>query len=379
MRIQNGVLLTMEGQQFERGFVDVENGVITAVGAMSDAPGTVSGDIIDAQGGYILPGLIDAHTHIGICEEGLRWEGDDCNEATDPVTPEMRAVDGFYPFDTAIAKAVRGGVTSCAVSPGSANVIGGQICYVKLAGTNARKMVVKAPSAMKFALGENPKRCYGERKGKTPLTRMASAALIRDALTKAEKYLAKKNAGEDVYDARWEALALVLTRKIPAQFHAHRSDDILTAVNIAEEFNLDYTIIHATEAALIPEEIRAAGILPIVGPSMGPSSKPETRHGGFHVAGELYRHGIEVTLTTDHDVQPLWHLPAFAGMCVREGLPEDAALRAITINAAKAAHMDQRVGSLKVGKDADIAVFTGHPFDYRSKACAVLINGIRVV
>ena len=211
------------------------------------------------------------------------------------------------------------------------------------------------------------------------MTRMASAALIRDALTKAEKYLAKKNAGEDVYDARWEALALVLTRKIPAQFHAHRSDDILTAMSIAEEFNLDYTIIHATEAALIPEEIRAAGILPIVGPSMGPSSKPETRHGGFHVAGELYRHGIEVTLTTDHDVQPLWHLPAFAGMCVREGLPEDAALRAITINAAKAAHMDQRVGSLKVGKDADIAVFTGHPFDYRSKACAVLINGIRVV
>ena len=291
----------------------------------------------------------------------------------------MRAIDGFYPFDTAIPKAVRGGVTSCAVSPGSANVIGGQICYVKLAGTNARSMLVKSPSAMKFALGENPKRCYGERMGKAPLTRMATAALIRDTLTRAQRHLAKKNAGEDVYDQKLEALEPVLNRSIPAQFHAHRSDDILTAISIAQEFGLDFTIIHATESALIPDEIRAAGILPIVGPSLGPSSKPETRHGGFHVAGELYRHGIEVTLTTDHDVQPLWQLPAFAGMCVREGLPEDAALRAITINAARAAHMDARVGSLRVGKDADIAVFSGHPFDFRSKVRAVLIDGRRVV
>lgn len=377
MRIKNGKLLTMAGLKYEQGYIDLENGKIVRLGDQADAPAW-DGETLDAQGGYILPGLVDAHTHIGICEESVRWEGSDCNESTSPVTPQMRALDGFYPFDPAIEKAVSGGVTSCAVSPGSANVIGGQICFVKLHGADVKSMVVKAPSAMKFAMGENPKHCYGQAHGTTPMTRMATAALIRDALDETRHYILKKEKEPNAYDARWEALTPVLKGEIPAQFHAHRSDDILTAMRLADEFSLRYTIIHATDSVAIWPQLKAAGIIPIVGPSLGPSGKPETRAGGFQVAGQLFSHGIEVAITTDHDVLPLKQLSVFAALCVREGLDEDAALRAITINPARAAGADDRVGSLAPGKDADVAVFSGHPFDFRTLTRAVFIGGERV-
>lgn len=377
MRIQNGVLLTMEGERYENGYVDMKDGKISGFGTLDDAPAYV-GETYDADGGYIMPGLIDAHTHIGISEEGLRWEGEDCNEATDPVTPDMCAVDGINPFDTSIPKARRAGITTAAVSPGSANVIGGQIAAIKLVGKNVDEMVIKAPCAIKFALGENPKRTYGENKGRSPMTRMATAAIMRKSLKRAQRYMNKKEAGEDVYEPDMEALIPLLKREIPAHFHAHRADDILTAIRIAHEFRLRYCILHATGAGNIIDCIRNEPAVFIVGPSMGPASKPESVGGSFATAGALAAEGVEVAITTDHDVTPLWLLPSFAAMCVREGMEEYDALRAITIVPAKAIGIDDRVGSIKVGKDADIAVFSGNPFNYLTKTRAVFINGVRV-
>ncbi len=376
MRIQNGVLLTMEGERFEKGYVDIQNGKIAAFGSM-DSAAEYTGEVLDAEGGYIMPGIVDAHTHIGISEEGLRWEGEDCNETTDPVTPEMRAIDGVNPFDTAIPKARRAGVTAAAVAPGSTNVIGGQIAAIKLFGKRVEDMTVKAPCAIKFALGENPKRSYGENKGRSPMTRMATAAIMRNTLTRAQRYMAKKDAGEDVFEPDMEALIPLLKREIPAHFHAHRADDILTAVRIAHEFNLRFCILHATGSEKIADCLKDEDAVFVVGPSMGPAGKPETVGGSFATAGVLSSLGMDVAITTDHDVTPLWLLPSFAAMCVREGMDEYAALRAITIVPAKALGVDDRIGSIKVGKDADIAVFTGHPFDYLSKTKAVFINGER--
>lgn len=376
MRITNGILLTMEGQNYENGYVDFENGVITAVGDAANAP-AYAGEVLDAQGGYILPGLIDAHSHIGISEEGFRWEGEDCNETTSPVTPDMRAMDGFYPFDIAIPKARRAGVTTVVVCPGSTNVIGGQTAAIKLAGTDVEQMVLKSPCSIKCAMGENPKRNYGENKGRSPMTRMATAAIFRNTLTKAQRYLAKKEAGEDLFDPEMEALIPLLKREIPAHIHAHRSDDILTALRIVKEFNLRCSIIHTTGGSAVIPQIAAAGIIPIVGPCTGPAGKPETVGGSLAMPAKLKEAGVEFCLTTDHDVEALWFLPYFASLTVREGLDEESAFRSITINGARAAGIEDRVGSLKVGKDADIVVFSGHPFHYLTKTTAVFINGNR--
>jgi len=377
MRIQNGYLVPIEGAPIENGFVDFENGKITAFGAMKDAP-AYSGETVDAKGGYIMPGFIDAHTHIGISEEGLRWEGEDCNEGNSPVTTECRAEDGFNPFDIAVPKAVDGGVTTAGVSPGSANVIGGSIAAIKLVGTDVEKMILKAPAAFKFALGENPKRHYGVNLGKEPETRMAVAAIMRRTLNKAVRYVEKKEKGEDVYDPAMEPLIPVLKREIPVHFHAHRADDILTAIRISHEFNLRYCLIHVTNGFRIIPQIAAEDTIPVVGPSFGCAGKPETVGGSFATPGKLYAAGKEVCITTDHDVTPLWNLPFYAGMAVREGLPEDAAFRSITINPAKALGVEDRVGSIKVGKDADIVVFDGHPFHYLTHTAAVFVDGKRV-
>lgn len=374
MRIENGILLTMEGPAIQRGYVDFEKGVITGCGPMETAP-AYEGEVLDAKGGYILPGFIDAHTHIGISEEGFRWEGEDCNETTGAVTAEMRVVDGINPFDTAIAKARKAGVTAAGVSPGSTNVIAGQIAAVKLTGRNVEDMIVKAPAAIKFALGENPKRNYGNAKGSEPMTRMAVAAVMRRTLEKARRYAAKKEAGEDVWDDGLEPLLPLLRGEIPAHFHAHRADDMMTAIRIAKEFGLKYSILHATRAEKIADLLAETGTIPVVGPSIGPAGKPETQGTSFGTCAALHRAGMEVAVTTDHDVTPLWLLPMFTAMCVREGLPEDAALRAITINAAKALGVDDRIGSIKVGKDADIVVYNGHPFHYMTKPVAVFISG----
>jgi len=377
MRILNGVLLTIEHGRFENGYVDFEDGVITAFGDLEQAAPS-SGEVLDAEGGWIMPGLMDAHTHIGISEEGLRWEGEDCNETVDPVTPDMRVVDGINPFDIAIPKARRAGITSVVVSPGSTNVIGGQAAVIKLSSdSNVERMVVKAPCAIKCATGENPKRNYGENKGRSPMTRMATAAIFRKTLTNAQRYLAKKEAGEDVYDPEMEALIPLLKGEIPAHIHAHRADDILTALRIAKEFNIRCSTVHTTGGARVIPEIAQSGIIPIIGPCIGPAGKPETVGGDLAMAADLHAAGVEFALATDHDVIALWQLPYLAGIMVREGLDEDTAFRAITINAAKAAGVDDRVGSIAVGKDADIVVFSGHPFHYLTKTRAVFISGKR--
>ena len=377
MRIQNGILVTIENGTFEQGYVDFENGVITAFGAMTQAA-PYDGEILDAEGGYIMPGLMDAHTHIGISEEGLRWEGEDCNETVDPVTPDVCVVDGINPFDIAIPKARRAGITSVVVAPGSTNVIGGQAAVIKLCReTNVERMVVKAPCAIKCATGENPKRNYGENKGRSPMTRMATAAIFRKTLTNAQRYKAKKEAGENVYDPEMEALIPLIDREIPAHIHAHRADDILTALRIAKEFNIRCSTVHTTGGAPVIPEIAQSGIIPIIGPCIGPAGKPETVGGDLAMAADLHAHGVEFALATDHDVIALWQLPYLAGIMVREGLCEDAAFRAITINAAKAAGVEGRLGSIAVGKDADIVVFSGHPFHYLTKTRAVFISGKR--
>lgn len=377
MRIFNGNLITIESGVFPCGYVDFENGKITSFGDYKDAP-SYEGDMLDAQGGYILPGMIDAHTHIGVIEEGLRWEGSDCNEGFNPVTAEMRAEDGFNPFDTAIAKAASAGVTCVGISPGSANVIGGSIAAVKLHGSDVSDMIIKTPCAFKFALGENPKNHYGNNLKREPQTRMAVAAIMRRTLGNAQRYMEKKEKDPTIFDPALEPLIPVLKREIPVHFHAHRADDILTAVRIANEFNLRFHIVHATQSFKIIPQLLKAGVILMMGPSFGAWSKPETLGGGYDKYGLLHNAGVDVAITTDHTVNPLWRLPFFAALAVSEGLPEDAAFRAITLNPAKALGVDDRVGSIKIGKDADIAVFTGHPFHYLSKTSAVFIDGERI-
>ena len=377
MRVTNGMLLTMsdDGDQcIKRGYVDFEGAKIASCGDMGKAP-PYDGESLDAGGGYITPGLIDAHTHIGLCEEGMGWQGDDCNETTDPITPHLLASDGIYPFDTAIPKAVRAGVTSALVSPGSVNLIGGRICAIKLAGSTVDEMLIERVVAMKFAMGENPKKHYGQKKEQAPMTRMAVMAMLREAFEQAIRYRDKKAKGEDVYDQKHEALLPVLDGTIPAHFHAHRSDDIVSALSICKQYNLRGVIVHGTDSRAVIENVRLSGFPVITGPNFGALGKIENRAKSFETAAALHLNGILFAITTDHDVEALEYLTVFAALSVRAGLDEYEALKAITINPARIAGIDDRVGSIGPGKDADIVVWGGHPLDFRSKATAVFING----
>ena len=377
MRVYNGKLMTIENGTFPCGYVDFEEGKITAFGPMETAP-AYDGPALDANGGWIMPGLIDAHTHIGVCEESSGGQGNDCNEiANKPATPDMRVIDGVNPWDPSIKKSRDAGVITVGVCPGSANVIGGQIAAMKLVGETVEEMTVKSCAAIKMALGENPKKTYGEARKIAPKTRMAIAAIMRKYLTDAQNYAEKKAAGEKVCDLEMEALLPLVRGEIPVHFHAHEADDILTAMRIAHEFGLKYSIVHATDARRIISKFASEGRIPMVGPAACWSSKHEMMNNSMETPGELQKAGVEVAITTDHDVTPLWLLPTFAGLAVREGLDEEAAFRAITINGAKALGVEDRLGSIAVGKDADIVVYTGHPFQYLTKTAAVFVNGKR--
>ena len=384
MRILNGVVHTMAGPVIPHGYVEVENGKIRAVGEMSALPAAEAGPMYDAGGGHILPGFIDAHCHLGMFGNALGFEADDGNESTDPCTPQLRAIDAINPQDRCFQEAREGGVTTVLTGPGSANPIAGQFAAIKTDGRWVDEMVLRAPAAMKMALGENPKTVYNERK-ETPITRMATAAVIRQELSKTLEYMDKQDkadAEEDTdapdYDAKLEALIPVLRGELPVHIHAHRADDIATAVRICREFGLKYVIVHGTEGHLLPELLAAEGAGVITGPSLTDRSKPELANLTIENPAILARAGVPVAICTDHPVIPIQYLPICAALAVRGGLEPEEALAAITIHPARLAGLDKRVGSLEPGKDADIVVTTGHPLDWNGKVRYVFIGGKQV-
>lgn len=378
--IKNARLLTMTENGSFVGDIRIDGGKIAEIAQNVDTTGC---DVFDAEGMYAMPGIIDAHSHIGMWEDGMGREGSDGNEATNPVTPEMRSIDGINPFDRCFKEAVACGVTTAVTGPGSANVVGGTFVAMKLYGRSMDEMILKFPVAMKAAFGENPKRVYGDKA--TPATRMAIAAILRKALAGALDYAKKiENAKDDPSkmperDLGKEALLPVIRRELPLKIHCHRADDILTAIRIAKEFNVRFTLDHCTEGYLIPdllkETIEETGAGIIIGPLLTDRSKIELRNVSFSAPKALYDAGIDFAMMTDHPVIPEQYLPVCAALAVREGLPEDAALRSITINAARITGIDDRVGSLEVGKDADIAVFSGHPLDFRSRCVLCTVDG----
>lgn len=378
--IKGGLVRPITAPDIENGEVLIENGRIVAVGAHVDAP--ADAQVIDASGMLVSPGFIDAHCHIGMHEEATRWEGNDTNEYSDPVTPQVRAIDSINPFDEAFECAIKGGVTTAITGPGSANVIGGSFCALKLHGKCVDDMLIKDNVAMKIAFGENPKGAYGQNGRKAPVTRMMTAALLRENLMKARRYMEEVDEAEKdpekkrPFDMKLEALLPVMRGEIPLKSHAHRADDILTSVRIAKEFGVRITLDHCTEGHLIVDKLAEFGLPVLIGPSLGSKTKQELREKSFATPGILEKAGLCVSIITDAPVVPLYYLPLCAGLAVREGMSYEGAWKAVTINPAKVAGIDARVGSLEVGKDADIAIFAGDPLrDIASRAKYVLVNG----
>lgn len=374
MFIIHGNIKTMEGRDFADGYVEIADGKIVSVGDMEDCPGA-EGEVLDVQGSLVMPGIIEAHCHMGITEEKKGMEGDDCNENVNPVTPWLRSIDAINPMDAAFNDALQAGITAAMIGPGSANVVGGQFAFVKTHGRCIDRMIVKAPAAMKVAFGENPKVNYSGQ-GTSPSTRMAIAAMLREELTKAAAYMKKREKNRDgEIDLRYECWLPVLRGEIPLKAHAHRADDILTAVRIAKEFHLRMTIDHCSEGHLVAEDLKRAGFPAIVGPDMASRNKIEVQNMAFKTAGLLAGHGILTAITTDHPVSKIQFLPICAGLAVKAGMSLEEGLRSITINAAKICGVDDRVGSLAPGKDADIAVFDGNPMEVFTPTRYTLIDG----
>lgn len=380
MKIYNVQIKTMEKRRsIENGWIEIENGKIIAV--EEGSPDVVGTEDLDGQGKLLIPGFIDAHTHLGIIENGIDFEGDDCNEATDPFTPQLRTIDGINPMDRCFEEAYKRGITSAVVAPGSANPCGGEIIAVKTYGRRIDDMIIK-PVGIKFALGENPKRVYNDR-DETPVTRMATAALIREGLTKAKRYLAdidayesdKENNDMPEFDLKNHALIPLLRGEISAHFHCHRADDMFTAVRIAKEFDLKLVIVHATEGHLIADILGTEKLSAISGPVICDRCKPEMKGLELKNTAELVKNGVKTSICTDHPVIPIQYLPASAAMAVKGGLDSDIALEAITINAAEIAGIDDTTGSIAVGKDADLQLYCGNPLDIMNDPELVMING----
>lgn len=361
--IKNGLIYTMKDEVIENGSILVKDGKIVDIGKDIIAP--LDAKVIDAEGRLVTPGFVEAHCHLGLWEDAIGFEGSDGNEVTDPITPHLRAIDGINPMDRTFEEAREGGVTTAITGPGSANVIGGSFAAIKTYGHRVDDMIVKEPVAMKIAFGENPKRVYHAQK-KTPVTRMATAALLRETLYKAKNYLEKIEREEDPskrpdFDIKLEALLPVLRREIPIKAHAHRADDIFTALRIAKEFDIDITLDHCTEGHLIVDDLAKEGKGAIVGPTLGDRSKFELKNMTFDTPKILNEGGVKIAITTDAPVVPLQYLSLCAGLAHKAGLDEMEAFKAITINPAEIIGLDDRVGSLEVGKDADIVIFDGNP------------------
>jgi imidazolonepropionase-like amidohydrolase len=384
--VVGGRVVPVTGEPIDGGVVLLSGSRIEAVGGADSV--SVPGDarVIDAAGSWVLPGFIEAHGHVGVHEEGEGWAGQDTNEMTEPVTAQVRAVDAINPADIGFRDAIMGGVMAVNVNPGSGNAIGGQTVAVKCWGRTVDEMVLREPSGMKSALGENPKRVYGEQQ-KMPSTRLGTAAVIRSALVAAVNYQQRLDAQQAKpvserkpvdRDLKLEALGRVLRREIPWRQHCHRADDIATALRIAAEFGYNLVIDHGTEAHLLADIIAARGVPVVLGPLITSRSKVEVRNRSLANPARLARAGVMFALTTDHPVVPINFLVTEAAMAVQEGLDPDTALRALTINPARIAGIDGRLGSLEPGKDADLAIWSGDPLDQRSRVQRALIGGAEI-
>ena len=376
--IKNGYVKTMAGPDIPNGCVLIDdNGKILSVGENLDAPGA---QVIDAQGRLVTPGCVDAHCHIGLDNQAMGWEGRDYNEIADPLTPQMRAIDSINPMDEAFGLAIAGGVTSACTGPGSANVVGGTFVAIKLVGKRVDKMIIKDPIAMKCAFGENPKRCYGQMAKKSPMTRMATAALLRELLFKSRRYLEDKEAGKNPgFDMKLEAMIPVMKGEIPLKCHAHRADDILTSIRVAREFGVGITLDHCTDGSLIADELAEEGLPAFVGPSLGSKSKIELSNKSFETPRDLTAAGVKVSIITDAPVIPLQYLPMCAALAVDAGLAEEEAWKAITINPAQSTGIGDRVGSLEPGKDGDVVIWTADPMQVVGAASAITIVDGKIV
>lgn len=375
--IQNGNVFTMEKPGCEVMDILVDAGKIIEMGKHLAVTGDAT--IIDASGKNIYPGFIDAHCHLGMEETAIGFEGNDVNEMSDPITPQMRAIDALNPMDETLQNAYAGGVTTVCSGPGSANVIGGTFCVYKTYGTCIDEMIVKYPAAMKCAFGENPKRVYAQKD--RIKTRMNTAALLRETLFKTKEYAAKKEAaGDDVsklpaFDMKLEAMIPVIRKEIPLKAHAHRADDILTSIRIAKEFDLHMTLDHCTEGHLIIKQVVDSGFDAIVGPALTHKTKFELKNLTFATAGILSKAGMCVAINTDSPVVPQEYLPICAGLARKSGMDAFEALKAITINPAKILGVDDRIGSLRVGKDADLVMTEGDPLDTSGVIMMMMIDG----
>ncbi len=384
MLIKNGTVHPMDAPIIECGFVAIREGKIALVGPMEQCPEHWEGEVFDAGGGHIVPGFVDAHCHLGMFGNAVGFEGDDGNEATDPCTPHLRAIDAINPLDRCFQEARLGGVTTVLTGPGSANPISGQFAALKTSGRWVDEMVLKAPVAMKMALGENPKCVYNERH-ETPVTRMATAAIIRENLRKALEYGEKLDkAAQDEeeekpdYDAKLEALLPVVRGELPVHIHAHRADDIATGIRICKEFGLKYVIVHGTEGHLISELLAQEGAAVITGPNLGDRSKPELINMTAEGPALLAMAGVKVAICTDHPEIPVQHLTLCAGMAVKGGMIPEAALAAITRWPAEIAGLGDRIGTLTPGKDGDVVVTSGYPLNWLSRINLVVIDGKRI-
>lgn len=381
MYIVGGKIITVSGAEIPKGVIHIEHGKITEIGPADKISVNPENEekVITVQNGVIMPGIIEAHCHMGITEEKKGMEGDDCNETVDPITPYLRAIDAINTMDAAFEDAVKAGITAAMIGPGSSNVVGGQFALVKTKGRRIDDLIVKAPAAMKIAFGENPKVNYSGQ-GKSPSTRMAIAGMLRRELTDAVEYLKQRDKAEETgeefqKDFTKECWIPVLRKEIPLKAHVHRVDDIFTAVRIAEEFQLRMTLDHCSEGHLISEELADAGFPAIVGPDLTSRNKIEVQNMDFKTAGILNRAGVMTAITTDHPVSQIQYLPLCAGLAVKAGLAMEEGFKAITLYPAIICGVEERMGSLEVGKDADIAIFDGNPMEIFTQTLYTIIDG----
>lgn len=377
----NGHVCFADRPSVEGGYVLTFGKKIKNTGSMEELPQEElsKNEVIDLEGAYITPGFIDAHTHLGMWEDGLNFEGSDGNEDTDPATPQLRAIDGINLFDRGFDEALKSGVTAVMSGPGSSNPIGGQMVMLKTYSKNVANMVMLTPAAMKFALGENPKAAYAA-KNTAPATRMAIASIIREQLSKANEYrynrVNEEESGEVCeFDFKCESMQSLLTGKMPAHFHAHRADDILTALRISDEFGLKPVLVHCTEGLRVAGSLVELGCGIILGPLMTDRSKPELRELSLSNPAALSCEGVPFAICSDHPETPVQYLPISVALAIKNGLSFDEALKSVTINAAKICRVDHKIGSITPGKDADLVVYDRQPFDIMARVCYVMVNG----